>query len=128
MRLRAKKSFTELCCVPVSAQEATIDEASPTGASDVFGELNEGRYTLGSGTCQLEEDVVTEGYLYVPSGVEAIIDLNGHTIDRGLTAASATGFVIKNEGKRRNKSPGCGCASLQPGGSSVFRLIRQKST
>lgn len=39
-----------------------------------------------------------EGYLYVPSGVTAEIDLNDHIIDRGLTEASSTGFVIRNDG------------------------------
>ncbi len=44
-------------------------------------------------------DFAAQGYLYVPSGVEATIDLNGHSIDRGLTAASEKGYVIENNGK-----------------------------
>lgn len=38
------------------------------------------------------------GCLEVPSGKTVILDLNGHTIDRKLTTATANGYVIKNSG------------------------------
>ena len=39
-----------------------------------------------------------EGYLHIPSGVTATIDLNGHTLCRNLTAVFSTGYIILNEG------------------------------
>lgn len=51
-------------------------------------------YTLESKTYTLTEDVNTNGYIYVPEGVTATIDLAGHTIDRGLTSAITKGMVI----------------------------------
>ena len=60
-----------------------------------FGTLTDGKYTLVNGnTYTLTEDVNTAGYIYVPEGVTATIDLNGHTIDRGLTNAITNGMVI----------------------------------
>ena len=60
-----------------------------------FGTLTDGKYTLVNGnTYTLTEDVNTAGYIYVPKGVTATIDLNGHTIDRGLTSADNNGSVI----------------------------------
>ena len=60
-----------------------------------FGTLTDGKYTLVNGnTYTLTEDVNTAGYIYVPEGVTATIDLNGHTIDRGLTSADNNGSVI----------------------------------
>ena len=53
-----------------------------------------GYYTLESKTYTLTEDVNTAGYIYVPEDVTATIDLNGHTIDRGLTNAITNGMVI----------------------------------
>ena len=37
-------------------------------------------------------------YLHVPSGKTVVLNLNGKTINRGLTSAITNGFVIKNEG------------------------------
>ena len=60
-----------------------------------FGTLTDGKYTLVNGnTYTLTDDINTAGYIYVPEGVTATIDLNGHTIDRGLTSAVANGYVI----------------------------------
>ena len=39
------------------------------------------------------------GCLEVPSGKTVTLDLNGHTIDRKLTTATANGYVVKNSGK-----------------------------
>ena len=60
-----------------------------------FGTLTDGKYTLVNGnTYTLTDDVNTAGYIYVPEGVTATIDLAGHTIDRGLTSADNNGSVI----------------------------------
>ena len=60
-----------------------------------FGTLTDGKYTLVNGnTYTLTYDVNTAGYIYVPEGVTATIDLAGHTIDRGLTSADNNGTVI----------------------------------
>lgn len=91
--------FSVVTSAPFAAGAAETDNAAVAAAVETsFGELSSGKYTLTSTTYQLTADFTAQGYLYVPSGVEAVIDLNGHTIDRGLTEASATGCVIKNEG------------------------------
>ena len=80
------KYFSDSGCTnEISEAEATIG---------VFGELADGRYTLSSQTYTLTDDENTAGYIYVPEGVTATIDLNGHTIDRGLTSAITNGMVI----------------------------------
>ncbi len=64
-----------------------------------FGTLTDGKYTLVNGnTYTLTNDVNTAGYIYVPEGVTATIDLAGHTIDRGLTSEMTNGSVIIVEG------------------------------
>lgn len=55
------------------------------------------------GTAMLTQDITagaTDRFLNVPSGKTVTLDLNGHTLSRGLTnsAAAAYGYVIKNEG------------------------------
>lgn len=64
----------------------------------VFGTLADGCYTLTSQTYTLTDDVNTAGYIYIPAGVTATIDLAGHTIDRGLTSAVEDAYVIKVAG------------------------------
>lgn len=95
--------FAIITCAPFSTSAAEVDSADAvaTVSADVFdsfGELSDGRYTLTDQTYALTKNFAAEGYLYIPSDVTAVIDLNGHTIDRGLTASSATGHVIRNEG------------------------------
>ena len=92
--------FAIITCAPFSTSAAEVDSADAVAAQtvDMFGELSDGRYTLTNQTYALTRDFAAEGYLYVPSDVTAVIDLNGHTIGRGLTAASDTGYVIRNEG------------------------------
>ena len=101
--------FGIITCAPfsINASAAEIDGETVAAAdSDTvaaasyapFGELSDGKYTLESLDYQLTEDFAAEGYIYVPSAIYATIDLNGFTIDRGLTAASATGYVIKVDG------------------------------
>ena len=86
------KYFTDEACT----HEVTADEVF----KGIFGTLTAGTngesgyYTLESKTYTLTEDVNTAGYIYVPEGVTATIDLNGHTIDRGLTSAVQNGYVI----------------------------------
>ena len=90
------KYFTDEACT----HEVTADEVF----KGIFGTLTAGTngesgyYTLESQTYTLTEDVNTAGYIYVPEGVTATIDLAGHTIDRGLTSTVANGYVIKVAG------------------------------
>ena len=84
------KYFSDSGCTnEISEAEALIG---------VFGAIADGRYTLTSQTYTLTDDINTAGYIYVPAGVTATIDLNGHTIDRGLTSAMTNGSVIIVEG------------------------------
>lgn len=78
--------------------DMAITANAETATTDTFGALNDGRYTLESKTYTLTDDVNTAGYIYVPEGVTATIDLNGHTIDRGLTSEMTNGSVIIVEG------------------------------
>ena len=66
-------------------------------AKTLFGDT----LTLTNTTYELADDAVLDGYICVPSGVEAIIDLNGYMIDRGLADKDPIddGFVIKVDGK-----------------------------
>ena len=76
------------------AQTAWADNIN-VATADGFGTLTDGKYTLVNGnTYTLTDNVNTAGYIYVPSGVTATIDLAGHTIDRGLTSADNNGSVI----------------------------------
>lgn len=91
--------FSMLTCAPISVSAMeTVSQAVAATPDEPFGERYNGRYTLESSTYQLDSDFEARGYLYVPSGVTAEIDLNGHTITRTLTDEHETGFVIKNEG------------------------------
>ena len=100
------KYFTDEACT----HEVTADEVLKT----VFGTLTAGTngasgyYTLESKTYTLTEDVNTAGYIYVPEGVTAAIDLAGHTIDRGLTSAITNGMVIRVEGSLTVTDSGTG--------------------
>ena len=87
-------------CAPVSASAAETDSAAVAAADteNPFGELSEGKYTLESTTYQLTADVTLEGSIYIPSDVEAVIDLNGHTLDRGIPASSSPEDFIVNDG------------------------------
>ena len=55
---------------------------------------NDGCFTLPYDITATETDI----YLYVPSGKTVTLDLNGHTINRNLTAAVSNGYVIRVEG------------------------------
>ena len=60
----------------------------------------QGRLNAG-GTVTLTKDVAalpSDSYLVIPAGVTVTLDLNGHTLSRGLTTETNYGFVIKVEG------------------------------
>ena len=93
--------FSIVTCAPFTVSAAETKELAATGTADTsvpFGEPSGGMYTLESTTYQLEDDVVLEGYLRIPEGVTAVIDLNGHTVDRGLSASASCSDFIRNEG------------------------------
>ena len=87
-----------VCGKYFSDSDCTTEITEAETHSTVFGALSGGCYTLTSQTYTLTADVNTDGYIYVPTGVTATIDLAGHTIDRGLTSAVANGYVIKVAG------------------------------
>ncbi|MBR6872620.1 MAG: InlB B-repeat-containing protein [Ruminococcus sp.] len=59
------------------------------------------------GTVKLGADIKAESYLLVNTGVTTVLDLNGHTLDRGLTAVNSTsGYIIKNKGTMTIKDSG----------------------
>ncbi len=69
-------------------------EDTAADASTVFGELKDGLYTLTSSTYTLSTDLKSSGRIYIPENVEAVVDLNGHTIDRGLHIYTEGGSVF----------------------------------
>ena len=99
----------------IGSEIVTFTATDPAGASAIetvkfivniskndefFGALSDGCYTLTNETYTLTDDVYTHGYIYVPEGVSATIDLNGHTIDRGLAEGEplVSGNVITAKG------------------------------
>ena len=76
-----------------------------------------GFVTLGEDA--LDQEKSGQSYLYVPSGKEVVLDLNGHTIDRGLSSPLENGNVIRAEGNLTVKdSPGTGI--ITGGNTSYF--------
>ena len=57
--------------------------------------INEANIEIGRNIQPYTSDA---GCLEVPSGKTVTLDLNGHTIDRKLTTATANGYVVKNSG------------------------------
>ena len=114
------KYFTDEACT----HEVTADEVF----KGIFGTLTAGTngesgyYTLESQTYTLTADVNTAGYIYVPAGVTATIDLAGHTIDRGLTSAVANGYVIKVAGTLTLTDSGTG-GTVKGGMDSGFDYV-----
>ena len=89
--------FSIITIAPFSAVE-TEELTATAETSFPFGELINGCYTPGSGEYQLNGDISLEGYLYIRPEADVTIDLNGHTIDRGLSGSATTDYFIKNEG------------------------------
>ncbi len=95
--------FSIITCAPFSISAAETDDpvAAAADSGKPFGDPLGDRYVLDSSTYLLTADFAAQGYLYVPIGVTAVIDLNGYTIDRGLSAAGRAvdnGSVIRNDG------------------------------
>lgn len=65
-----------------------------SSAKHPFGTLHEGKYVLSSQTYTLDADVMLKGDICVPHGVNAVVDLNGHTINRKNKSAS----VVTDDG------------------------------
>ena len=56
-------------------------------------------YSLtGGNTYILQNDVSMDAHIHIPRGETVTIDLNNHTLSRGLAGAYGWGFVIYNEG------------------------------
>lgn len=74
---------------------ASADSSNFTALQTLIGNTADG------GMLQLDKDYValdTEGRISIPSGKTITVDLNGHTIDRKLTAETYNGNVIYNAG------------------------------
>ena len=92
------RQLLTLLVMLLTATTAWADNINVETAAD-FGTLTDGKYTLVNGnTYTLTGNINTAGFIYVPAGVTATIDLAGHTIDRGLTNAVENGYVIYVEG------------------------------
>ena len=59
--------------------------------------MESNNYIKLTGNCT-DPDKTSSSYLAVPSGKTVILNLNGKTINRGLTRNTINGYVIKNEG------------------------------
>ena len=83
------------------AEDVAVTTVSDFGTKTDGTTTQSGYYTLTSGnTYMLQNDVNIDGYLYIPSGTTVTIDLNGHTLDRGLDQEHAikSGYVIDVKG------------------------------
>ena len=79
-----------LCCGAAQAADRIVSTWAQLQSA-----LTEG------GTVSLYDDITAESgstALSVPSGVTVVLNLDGHTLSRGLTGAAANGYVIRNEG------------------------------
>lgn len=90
------KYLTDYASEPVAITvPASADSGNFTALQTLIGN------TADSGTLALKHDYTAEageGYINIPSGKTITIDLNGHTIDRNLTAETENGYVIFNAG------------------------------
>lgn len=69
------------------------------------------------GTVKLEKDAVSNGsFLHIPAGVETTIDLNGHTIDRGL----GKGNVPEDPGYWSGEQNESGCIIMNEGTLTIM--------
>ena len=73
--------------IPEPAQAATVSAGSEAA-------LKTG---LEKGDVKLTADIVLSEGIVVPDGLTAVLDLNGHTLDRGLTECIDKGSVIRVE-------------------------------
>ena len=76
-----------------------MNSASPASANGLF--TVDSKRSDGYTEFKLLDDITAvpgSGSLFVPQGSLYILDLNGHVIDRGLSAGSADGSVIINNG------------------------------
>ena len=90
---RAAMMLLATMLLTLTAQTAWADNIDVATAAG-FGTLTDGKYTLINGnTYTLTGNVNTGGYIYVPAGVTATIDLSGHTIDRGMKRDDTNGSV-----------------------------------
>ena len=111
-----------VCHKYFSDEACTTEITEAETQLNIFGTLTDGCYTLTSQTYTLTDDVGTAGYIYIPAGVTATIDLAGHTIDRGLTSAVENGYVIKVAGTLTLTDSGTG-GTVKGGMSSGWDKI-----
>lgn len=116
MKIRAL--FIALILLPGTlwAEEKIVSEVTDFGELDT--QTNNSHYTLTNGTTyKLNTGVTTSlGYLYIKSGSNVVIDLNGYSINRNLNTPTYTGFVILNEGTLTIKNTGGGAEGKITGG------------
>lgn len=98
------KYFSDANCNHHVSYQELVKSFFGTLTEDPDGQCS--HYTLQSKTYTLTDNVNTSGYIYVPAGVTATIDLNGYTIDRKLTSAVHNGMVIKVAGNLTIKDNG----------------------
>lgn len=116
MKIRAL--FIALILLPASllAAEKTVSEVTDFGA--LITQTNNNHYTLTNGTTYILNNEVNtyRGYLYIESGSNVVIDLNGRTINRNLNTRTTNGFVILNEGTLTIRNTGGGAEGKITGG------------
>ena len=98
------KYFSDANCNHHVSYQELVKSFFGTLTEDPDGQSS--HYNLQSKTYTLTDNVNTSGYIYVPAGVTATIDLNGYTIDRKLTSAVHNGMVIKVAGNLTIKDNG----------------------
>ena len=116
MKIRALLIALILLPASLLAEEKIVSEVTDFGELDTH--TNNSHYTLTNGTTyKLNTGVTTTlGYLYIESGSNVVIDLNGRTINRNLNTRTTNGFVILNEGTLTIRNTGGGAEGKITGG------------
>ena len=68
-----------------------------TSDTNPFGDINDGKYEMKSGTYRLSGDMFVNGTVVVKNGCNVTIDMNGYSIDRMLSDPSDIGTIFKVE-------------------------------
>ena len=125
----AELTYTAAGSSPVSIPETEgaytfAMPAAPVTVGASFSLTWAGLQTLliAGGTVKLLCDVTAEAYsssLKVPARVTVTLDLNGHTVDRALTTATADGYVIEAIGSLTLRDSSAGGTGRITGGYST---------
>ena len=101
MKIIRSLTLLAMLLLPLGARADVVNVSSPGNFAAKTLHSNSSVvycYSLTDGTYKLQNDVSMDAHIHIPSGKTVTIDLNNHTLSRGLACAYGWGFVIYNEG------------------------------